>query len=68
MNQKTYSLWIVDRANQISQRDYSTASEADTAYDFYESGGNDVYTERLAACLARDAYAKRQERQRQRVA
>jgi hypothetical protein len=51
-----FSIYILDRANQIKQEAYPTKAEADEAYDRWEAAGHDVYTERLAAILEKDAY------------
>ena len=53
-----YSIWVLDRANQLTQYDYSSQLLADNASDAFESDGHDVFTDRLRACLAKDRYAR----------
>ena len=55
---KTYSIWVLDRANQLTQYDYSSQLLADNASDTFEADGHDVFTDRLRACLAKDRYAR----------
>ena len=55
---KIYSIWVLDRANQLTQYDYSSQLLADNASDIFEADGHDVFTDRLRASLARDRYAR----------
>lgn len=55
---KVYSIWVLDRANQLTQYNYSSQLLADNASDIFESNGHDVFTDGLRAALARDRYAR----------
>ncbi len=54
-----FGIYIIDRANQIKEEVYPTREEADDAADRWEAAGHDVYTDRLAAMLEKDAYDHR---------
>ena len=52
-----FTIYIVDRANQIWEQTFETEDEAYGAADAWEAiGGCDIYTNRLQACLAKDKY------------
>lgn len=53
---KVYSIWVLDRANQLTQYNYSSQLLADNASDAFEADGHDVFTDGLRAALARDRY------------
>lgn len=50
------TIYVIDRANQLLSYGYPTKDEADDAYDRFEAAGFDVYTDRIKAVLAKDAY------------
>lgn len=55
---KIYSIWVLDRANQLTEYKYSSQHEADNASDYFEADGHDVFSNGLRAALARDRYAR----------
>lgn len=62
-----FTIYIVDRANQLSQQTFGRQDDADAATDQWEAvGGCEVYTNRLAAVLAKDDYDRFIRRQSQR--
>lgn len=58
-----FTIYIVDRANQILGYAYPTQEEADDAADRFEAAGCDVFLDRLQACLNKDRYDSMQRRQ-----
>jgi hypothetical protein len=56
--QKTYSVWVLDRANQLTEYKYSSQLEADNASDTFEADGHDVFTDGHRAALARDRFTR----------
>jgi hypothetical protein len=63
-----FTIYIVDRANQLSQQTFGRQEDADAATDRWEAvGGCEVYTNRLAAVLAKDGYDRFTRRQSQRA-
>lgn len=56
--QKTYRVWVFDRANQFTEYKYSSQMAADDASDLFEADGHDVFTDGTRAALTRDRYAR----------
>jgi len=56
MGNKVFKIFVIDRANQFNTFEFATQKEADEAYDWWEAGGHDVFTDSLKAVLYRDAY------------
>ena len=55
---KTYSVYVLDRANQVTEYKYSSQMAADDASDIFEADGHDVFSDGHKAALARDRYAR----------
>ena len=63
-----FTIYIVDRTNQITQQTFGRQEDADAATDHWDAiGGCEVYTNRLAAVLAKDSYDRFIQRQAQRA-
>lgn len=54
-----FTIYVVDRANQILSFAYPSQDEADAAADRWESIGADVYKDRIKAVLAKDEFDRR---------
>jgi hypothetical protein len=55
-----YTIYIIDRANQISQQTFATQQQADNASDRWEEvGGCEVFTDRTRAIDCKDRYNRR---------
>lgn len=57
-NLTMFTIYIVDRANQVKRESYSTQEAADDAVDRWEALGADIFLDRLQAVLNADAYAR----------
>lgn len=55
---KIYSVWVLDRANQLTEYKYSSQHEADNASDAFEADGHDVFESGTKAAMARDRFAR----------
>lgn len=53
-----FTIYIVDRANQLVVEHYPTQDAADSAFDKWEAGGHDVYEDGQKAALAKLAYGR----------
>jgi hypothetical protein len=55
-----YTIYIIDRANQLSQQTFSRQQDADDASDRWEEvGGCEVFTDRTRAIDCKDRYDRR---------
>lgn len=59
---KSFSVFVLDRANQLTEYKYSSQAMADDASDYFEAQGHDVFTDGQRAALARDRYARMNKR------
>lgn len=55
---KIYSIYVLDRANQLTEYKYSSQLDADNASDDFEAQGHDVFSNMTRAIEARDRYAR----------
>jgi len=58
-----YTIYIIDRANQLSQQTFARQEDADDASDRWEEvGGCEVFTDRTRAVDCKDRYDRRMRR------
>ena len=51
-----YTIYVIDRANQLLAYAYPTKDDAYEASDRFEAAGCDVFTDRTQAVLNKDSY------------